>query len=122
MPGANVKFQGKQFFSWSGDEATISGIEAEVERFAAMTLPGGSAPSPIDYATSVIKAARRSRVMLQPMVKMAMLYFVLQQDTGDPKHPGKFRDYLSTWDFEFDLTVTGDVISLKAFGGGLYNA
>jgi hypothetical protein len=56
------------------------------------------------------------------MVSMAMLYFLLQQDTGDPKHPGKFRDYLSTWDFEFDLTVTGDVISLKAFGGGLYNA
>jgi hypothetical protein len=56
------------------------------------------------------------------MARMAMLYFLLQQDTGDSKHPGKYRDYLSTWDFEFDLTVTGDVISLRAFGGGLYNA
>ena len=40
-------------------------------------------PKPLD------KAASRT------MVKMAMLYFVMQQDTGYPKRQGKFRDYLA---------------------------
>jgi hypothetical protein len=44
----------------------------------------------------------------------AIIYFIAMQPTTHPDHPGAFRDYLSMWDFEFDLEhIEGDRFNVE---------
>jgi hypothetical protein len=44
----------------------------------------------------------------------AIIYFIAMQPTTHPDHPGVFRDYLPTWDFEFDLRhIEGDRFNVE---------
>ena len=36
---------------------------------------------------------------------MGIMYFILSRDTREPRHPGKYRDYASASEFEFDLQI-----------------
>jgi len=44
----------------------------------------------------------------------AIIYFIAMQPTTHPDHPRAFRDYLSMWDFEFDLGhIEGDRFNVE---------
>jgi hypothetical protein len=46
----------------------------------------------------------------------AIVALVLQYDTGDKKHPGRFIDYLDSTDFIFDIVENGEGFGFKAKG------
>jgi hypothetical protein len=42
--------------------------------------------------------------------------FMLSQPTGDPHRPGRFSDYVSVWEFSFDMTPKPDGVDIKTRG------
>lgn len=37
-----------------------------------------------------------------------LLYYILNHETHDPEHPGRFRDYIDGWNMDFDLEYGPD--------------
>lgn len=111
-----VRFEGRALFSWTGDEELIRNLEREVRQAAA----GASIAQDVFAANAVMELPRTGRLAECPkeqMRLMKIIFFILSQNTGRSDRPGKFRDYLPAWDFEFDLHVAGKAISIDVTGG-----
>jgi hypothetical protein len=53
----------------------------------------------------------------QEMQMMAVIYYIISRETGRPERPGTFRDYGPAWDFNFDIDVHDNGITLEGIAG-----
>ena len=111
-----LKIEGKVVLTWSADRKSIMKLRRQVEAAAAragITPDAFAAKLATGFLGKEVAGGsgdRQSRLM-------TVAYFVLSHDTGRADRPGKFRDYLPMWDFEFDLHRDGNGISIDVTGG-----
>jgi hypothetical protein len=111
-----LKIEGRQALSWSADEGSIMKLRQEVEAAAAragMAPDAFAAKVAVDLLGKPVGTGSSDR----QSSLMTVAYFILSQNTGRADRPGKFRDYLAAWDFEFDLCRDGGGISIDVTGG-----
>lgn len=96
-----VKVSGRETLKWAGGENEVANLEAAFCQIAA-TRQG----APVSIAAAAVDDFVRNGLAkdnARAVYGMAVVYFLLQQDTGTPSRPGRIRDYVAVWDFEFDL-------------------
>ena len=111
-----LKIEGRQTLSWSADQDSIMKLRGEVEAAAAragMAPDAFAAKVAADLLGKQLGAGSSDR----QSGLMTVAYFILSQNTGKADRPGKFRDYLAAWEFEFDLRRDGEGISIDVIGG-----
>lgn len=93
MTTIRVNFDGTHAFTWKGDQTAVRKLVSEFEeRSAAKGIdPASFAEAAVTYfSTSFNKGdsqARRAHMI-------AVLYRLLQMDTGQADHPGRCIDYV----------------------------
>ncbi|HVM81454.1 MAG TPA: hypothetical protein VMU06_20700 [Stellaceae bacterium] len=116
MGTLTLKIEGRKALSWVADRDSITKLGREVEAAAAR-----AEMAPEAFAAMAADELLRGRVTAgaaEPRKRlMTVVYFILAQGTGRADRPGKFRDYLPSWDFEFDLRRAGDGIAIDVTGG-----
>lgn len=115
MGKMSVKVAGREQFDWTGDESGIVDLELA---FQATAPHEGAVYSMAAAAVDeLVSKGLASDVGVRDIHSMAVVYFLLQQETRTAARPGKIRDYLPAWDFEFDLQRRSDGgISIKIVG------
>ena len=115
MGKMNVRVAGQEQFDWTGDERGITDLELA---FQATAPHSGAAYSMAAAAVDdLVSNGLTSDAGVREIHSMAVVYFLLQQDTRTPARPGKIRDYVPACDFEFDLQRRPDGgISIKIVG------
>ena len=115
MGKMTIRGAGQEQFDWTGDESGIADLELA---FQATVPRNGAAYSMAAAAVDdLVRNGLASDVGVRDIHSMAVVYFLLQQDTRTPGRPGKLRDYVPAWDFEFDLQRRADSgISIKIVG------
>ena len=115
MGRLSVKVAGQEQFDWAGDESGIADLELA---FQAIAEHNGAAYSMAAAAVDdLVSNGLASDVGVRDIHSMAVVYFLLQQDTRTSGRPGKIRDYAPVWNFEFDLQRRSDGgISIKIVG------
>jgi hypothetical protein len=101
MGRINVAFDGKPLFEWEGTTEDLDRMEAPLKRLA----EAGHTTVGTFTTSAVILIARHGGFFTQNQQSemMATIYFLLNQSTEHPDHPGHYRDYLETWDFDFNF-------------------
>jgi hypothetical protein len=116
MGTLTLKIEGKKVLSWIADRDAIARLREKVEAAAARAGMGPEA-----FAATVAGELLRGRAAAgaaDPQDRlMTVVYFILAQDTRRADRPGKFRDYLPGWNFEFDLRRDRDGIAIDVTGG-----
>lgn len=114
MGRMSVKVAGRSLLDWTGDEAQIADLEQSFQRFVASH--NGAADSMAAAAIDDL-VSNGLADEIRDVHGMAVVYFLLQQDTRTPARPGRIRDYLPAWDFECDLQRRpGGGIRIKIVG------
>ena len=122
MGKITVAFDGKPLFDWKGSAEQVDRIEAPLKRLAEVgntTVEGFT-------MSAVFAMARHSGFFTsnQQVEMMAAVYFLLNQPTHHPDHPGRYRDYLPAWDFDFNIHDIDDekrkfVMAVEGTFGGI---
>jgi hypothetical protein len=116
MGKMKVKVAGQDLFDWAGDEVQIADLEKTFRDVMAdndAPTDGTAAAAVDDLVQSGLAEERSAR----DVHSMAVVYFLLQQDTRTPARPGRIRDYLPAWDFECDLRRRADGgVSIRILG------
>jgi hypothetical protein len=97
----NVSIKGNKLFDWTGNAEEAGLLDEEMRELA-----NDCRVTPEQFA-SVIVADILKRGGLDPQLpgEMPILtWMLLSQSTGNPDLPGSFRDYVETWDFDFDIS------------------
>jgi hypothetical protein len=108
MGTIKIAVDGKPIFEWSGNEDAIKYVLEEfpeAARFAGFTPEVFASNCVLHLIKSGFpKDDDEARGML-----MGIIWEVLQKDTDDPDHPGKYGDYAATAiAFNFDFVMEGD--------------
>jgi hypothetical protein len=102
MGEIKVNVDGRHVFTWIGGEKDVAALEQDVLQAATSTGADlvGVSRAAVEHLlqTGLIKDSDGRHPH-----EIAIVYFLLQQDTGTPSRPGKFRDYFSASAFEFNL-------------------
>jgi hypothetical protein len=101
MGKLSVKVAGQAQFDWMGDEGGIADLESAFQ--AAVVSDGAAYGVAAAAVDEFLSKGMTSDVGGREIHSMAIVYFLLQQDTRTAARPGKIRDYLPAWDFVFDL-------------------
>jgi hypothetical protein len=114
MGTITVAVDGNLIFHWDGDEAEIKSILDVFPRAAARV---GLAP-PVLAAECVMHLSRGELLSDdlggRQNQMMAIIWFILQRDTGSADHPGKIGAYAAMTDFDVDLHIDGREIQVIA--------
>jgi hypothetical protein len=128
----NISFDGRKLFDWEGTSAELANVEQEVEQLARLhdqdhqELAEAMAFHMAHQRGFIPREAGGLEVSPQELeegraVQMAVvLWWLLEKPTTHPDHPGKFRDYIDVWDFDFNLVSTPNGLKVEvagAFGG-----
>ena len=81
-----IAVDGKQVFNWQGDEVEAEQILRDFRGDGRLLWEG--------------------RVS-QEMQMMGVVWRILETETNDPEHPGKFADYIGNTTFDVDLEMHG---------------
>ena len=97
----NVAFNGKKLFEWEGDADAVARIDAEINRLAKANdvSPEALSYTMLDNITSkgrFLKGGHETQMMI-------LVWTLIGMPTGYPDRPGKCRDYLEAWNFDFDV-------------------
>jgi|SRR5215469_12349777 len=102
-----VYARGDYLFTWEASDAEIRKLGAEFER-----LGVGAGEPPTAIANTVVQEIVKNGLPQEdPQRRGAMAwvaYFLLHTHTHRGDHPGTYADYVSAWDFEFDLRPHAD--------------
>jgi hypothetical protein len=106
-----VAFDGKKLFEWEGDADAVARIDEEVSRIAK-----ANDMSPEALSLSIINAIMNNGGFLKAegddvgddynnheTQMMVVIWLLIALPTGLPDRPGRCRDYLEAWNFEFDV-------------------
>jgi hypothetical protein len=113
MSKINVALNGMPLFAWEGDLAGLDSDEAELmlrlERGAAECgIPGATAKDLLFNAVRHLSVNGHFTMTDPEIEQQCVLSYLLSRPTTHPQHPGRFRDYISVWDFSFDIKPTPD--------------
>ena len=112
MGNVTLRLDGAEIFKWSGDDLGIQKLELA---FADAARNRGVTPDVL--ASSIVMQLPGTGIVeekrAQALQLMGIMYFILQRSTGDPRHAGKYRDYLGVSEFEFDLQIRGRKIRVE---------
>jgi hypothetical protein len=109
----NTMLRRWSIFAWEGDLATLDSVEADL----LPSLEHGAAESGIPRAGAkdlLYNAVRHLSnnghfTTNEPWLEQqCVLSYLLSRPTTHPQHPGRFRDYISVWDFSFNIKPTPD--------------
>lgn len=115
MGKLSVKVAGQAQFDWTGDEGGIADLESQFQ--AAVASDGAAYGVAAAAVDELLSKGLASDVDVREIHSMAIVYFLLQQDTRTVARPGKIRDYLPVWSFEADLRRRPDGgISIEIVG------
>jgi hypothetical protein len=111
MPEITVKLAGRKLFDWEGDARAIENTIRAVEDASAQLgfSPDVLAGNVVRHLpTLTIQKTNKTDPAGAHFQMMAIIYYLLSQDTHHPDHPGKYRDYAAAWDFTFDICPRPD--------------
>jgi hypothetical protein len=99
-----IALDGKPLFNWEGDESKLRNIQENLPRGAAHV---GLSPQQL-ASVSMAEMIKQGGILsgndaASGMQMMAVIWYVLEQETGHPEHPGKLADYVGTVDFDVDI-------------------
>lgn len=116
MGRMNIRVAGRDVLNWTGDEAQVLGLQRTYQEVVAHH--NGNADTMAAAAVDdLLRNALARDADIRELHGMAVIYFLLQQDTRTLARPGKIRDYLPVWDFSCDLGRRPDGgISIKIVG------
>jgi hypothetical protein len=106
----NVTLEGRLLFEWEGNADDIARID---ERVARISQREGYTVE--QAAHTALRVLKRDRSLLENETKfrgamMVIIVMLLSQQSTHEDHPGRIRDYVDAWDFDFDITITDDKI------------
>jgi hypothetical protein len=107
---------GKSVFTWKGDQEAVEHI---FEAFPGAAEHAGMTER--QFADNCVHLLiEQGHIMSdsagQEMQMMAILWRVLEAETGNPDHPGRIASYVGAADFTVDLHETkieGDLVEVK---------
>jgi hypothetical protein len=97
----NAAFDGKKLFEWEGDAEAVERIDDAVVR-----IVKHSNVTPEILSQSIIVGIKRNGGFFSPnpdTERMMVVWRVLRSPTNHPDHPGRYRDYIEAWNFDFDF-------------------
>ena len=102
-----IAVDGKQVFNWQGDEVEAKQILKDFRRAARH-----AGLTPEEFSDNCVKHLRDGRLLSegrvgQEMQMMGVVWRILETETNDPEHPGKFADYIGNRNFDVDLEMHG---------------
>lgn len=111
-----ISVDGKRVFTWKGDQEAVEHI---LEAFPDAAEHAGMTER--QFADNCVHLLiEQGHIMSdsagQEMQMMAILWRVLEAETGNPDHPGRIASYVGAADFTVDLHETkieGDLIEVK---------
>lgn len=114
MSSIKVAIDGEAKFTWDGDEKSAAAI---LDEFPRDTTDVGMTPE--QFANHAVDRLSRTELstiepVAREMAMMGVTWLILQADTKDADHPGKFGDYIGNTDFEVDFE-TGDEAGLSIY-------
>lgn len=102
----NVFINGKKLFDWTGNSDDVARMDQEVARIAGL----GNHPPEKVVASAVRHTVTKGGFFSNnPSAEMLfVMWWLLWMPTSHPHHPGRYRDYIELWDFNFDISTTQD--------------
>jgi len=104
----NVTLEGRLLFEWEGNANDIARIDERVARISQRE----------DYtveqaAHTALRTLKQDRSLLENETKfrgamMVIMSMLLSQQSTHEDHPGRIRDYVDAYNFDFDITITTD--------------
>jgi hypothetical protein len=113
MSTIKVAVEGNPLFVWTGDSDDLKNSEADLRsRFQqaidAAKVSGATVDDLIHSTVKYIAESGRFTTDNPELEMRAVVSFILAQPSTHSQHPGRFRDYISVWDFSFDIKPTPD--------------
>ncbi len=114
----SISINSKKMFDWTGDTDAVARIDQETARLAAK---GNTTPQAL--AHSLLRVLLDQGYFIpgadQELQMMTLTWLVLTMPTQHPDHPGRFGDYITMWNFDFDVcddpkAPDGFVVEVKA--------
>jgi hypothetical protein len=103
-------------FTWEATDAELEKLTADFETMATQT---GHTAIVVAKSMMQVVCQQGGLPLEEPERRGAMawiIYCLLQTDTQNPEHPGKYRDYVFAWDFSFDLLPLADCVDIDVRG------
>jgi hypothetical protein len=95
-----ISINGKKVFTWEGDQEAAEHI---LEAFPRAAEHVGMTAR--QFANNCVHALIKDPVG-QEMQMMAVIWCILESETGNPDHPGTYSAYVGAADFTVDLHET----------------
>ena len=96
-----VAFDGKKLFEWEGDADAVARIDEEMIRIAKLA---DAKPDDLSQPALAGIMSNGGFSTSNPEAEMmVVVWSLIALPTGLPDRPGRCRDYLEAWNFEFDV-------------------
>jgi hypothetical protein len=122
MGTMKISLKGKPLFTWEGDDTAVENILQAVPEAASFQQRSAE-----DLAFNSVFYLQEGELLganevSREMQMMCVIYFFLQQETGNPDRPGKFAIYAANTDFDVDFEIDGSVIRMNVGATSKFNA
>jgi hypothetical protein len=122
MGKIEIAVDGKPIFNWEGNTAEVERI---LEMFPRAARNVGL--SATEFAANCVMPLSKGKLLSsepvgQEMQMMGVIWFILEQDTGNAEHPGKVGAYVSNTDFAVDFHIDGKRIECEAMATSKFDA
>jgi hypothetical protein len=109
MGTIHVAIKGDPCFEWDANPAEIDSMDEQLGRLAET---GGMAVERMTLSAVVAMVKTGGFLAGDPQSQrgqsVMMTHFLLNLPTGNPEHPGRYRDYLPAWQFFFDIQAVNE--------------
>jgi hypothetical protein len=106
----NVSINGNKLFKWEGSAEDAGKLDEAVKELA---RNNGMTPEQLGDSAAVY-VLKSGDFVTQSRGEMPILvWMLLSKPTGNPDHPGIFRDYIEVWDFDFDICEGSDAKRIR---------
>jgi hypothetical protein len=95
----NVSINGNKLFEWEGNAEEVGEIDEWVRELA---RDKGVTPELVAQA-AMVGVLKNGRLRTFTRRDAILVWKLLSQPTGNPDHPGFYRDYIEVWDFDIDI-------------------
>jgi hypothetical protein len=108
----SVSINGYRTFDWEGSAADAGRMDEDVRDWA---REAGMTPAQVAQTAVAHVLERVDRGFVPDDMGLIHIFtwMLLSQPTGHPEQPGCYRDYIDTWDFNFDVQDHPDQTTLK---------
>jgi hypothetical protein len=106
----SVSINGNKLFKWEGSAADAGKLDGAVRELA---RNNGITPEQLGDSAAVYVLKRGDFVTKSRGEMPILVWMLLSKPTGNPDHPGIFRDYIEAWDFDFDICDGSDAKRIR---------